>query len=277
MKVIMQQAHEDVMAELLLGPELERRDAEALASWLEERGVPAEDRAAMLADGAERLLVYRELVRETLRDAVLIAVPRSAARMGEHFERYLAQFLRERGAQSHYLRDVATEFLDFCEPLWRCDARIPGYIPDLARHESLCIEVGSLATSGDRSQSELALERGVRFIEAARIVDYGYAVHELSESETDVTPPAERAIALFVYRSPEHEVRYLELTPLAAAILKRLLNERRTLRFALEDACHEAGVALDESIIEGAARVLSDLASRGALLGAANQPNEAAS
>ncbi len=271
----MQQAHESVMAELLLGPEIPRRDAEGVAAWLEARGVSAEDRAAMLADGVERLLLYRELVRETLRDAVLIAIPRSAARLGQLFDAYLALFLQEQGAHSHYLREVAREFLDFCEPRWRADARIPAYIPDLARHESLCIEVGSQAAGADRSRSALELERGVRFIEAARLVEYAYAVHELAESETDRTPAAARRTALLVYRSPEHEVRYLELTPLAAGILKRLLNERRTLRVALEDACRDAGVALDARVVEGAARVLSDLAERGALLGAADHPNEA--
>ena len=263
------------MAELLLGPELERRDGEAVAAWLKARGVPAEDRAAMLEGGVERLLVYRDLVRETLREAVLIAMPRAAARLGDRFEHAFAQYLRERGARSHYLRDVSREFLDFCEPRWRADARIPPYIPDLARHESLCIDVGSLATSGDRSQSALELDRGVRFIEAARLVEYAYAVHELSDRVADRALPAARRTALLVYRSAEHEVRYLELTPLAAAILKRLLNERRTLRFALEDACRECAVALDERVIEGTARVLADLAERGALLGAADHPEEA--
>jgi hypothetical protein len=275
MKGVMQQAHESVMAELLLGPELPRRDVEGVSAWLEERGVGAEDRAALLADGVERLLLYRELVRETLRDAVLIAIPRSAARLGDQFEEYLALFLQERGARSHYLREVAREFLDFCEPRWHADARVAPYIPDLARHESLCIEVGSQATSGDRSGSALELERGVRFIEAARLVEYAYAVHQLSESEADRTPAAARRTWLLVYRSPEHEVRYLELTALAAGILKRLLNERCTLRAALEDACREAGVALDARVIEGAARVLSDLAERGALLGACDHPNQA--
>lgn len=271
----MQQAHEDVMAELLLGPGLERRDAEAVAAWLEERGVPAEDRAAMLEGGVERLLVYRDLVRETLREAVLIAMPRAAARLGDQFEQSFAQFLRERGAQSRYLREVAREFLGFCEARWRADARVAAYIPDLARHESLCIEVGSEASSGSRSQSALELDRGVRFIEAVRLVEYAYAVHELSDRVTDRTLPEERPSALLVYRSAEHEVRYLELTPLAAAILKGLLNDGRTLRRALEDACRECAVALDERVIEGTARVLSDLAERGALLGAADHPGEA--
>ncbi|HMJ14972.1 MAG TPA: hypothetical protein VK524_26345 [Polyangiaceae bacterium] len=168
--------------------------------------------------------------------------------------------------------------MEFCEHEWKEDPRVPPFIADLARHESLCIEIGSLEGGGKpAAESALDLERGVTFIEAARIVEYAYAVHELSESETDQSEPAARATRLFVYRSPEHEVRYLELTPLAAAILKRLLNAKCNLRFALEDACREAGVALDAGVLEGTARVLSDLAERGALLGAAVASREGAS
>jgi hypothetical protein len=277
MEGFMQRAHEAVMGELLLGLPLEQRDAESVSDWLARRGVSAEDRAALLAHGVERLLTYRELVQATLRDAVLIAIPRSAARLGEQFEEYFSRFLRERGSRSHYLRDVEREFLDFCEPQWHADPRIPAYIVDLARHEALCIEVGSLATSEGSHQAALELDRGVRFIEAARIVEYAYAVHELTENEADRTPAQARRTALFVYRSPEHEVRYLELTPLATGILKRLLHARRTLRAAIEDACRDAGVALDQGVIEGAARVLSDLAERGALLGAADEAFEGVS
>ena len=62
-------------------------------------------------------------------------------------------------------------------------------------------------------------------------------------------------------------MRYLELTPLAAGILGELFAGA-SLRDAIERACRQRGIALDDSVIAGSARVLADLADRGALLGA---------
>ena len=83
----------------------------------------------------------------------------------------------------------------------------------------------------------------------------------------DRTEPKRRQTSLFVYRSPEHEVRYLELSSLAAKILQRLVAGE-TLGQAIERASSEEGVALDKSVTESTARLLADLGERGALLGA---------
>jgi hypothetical protein len=263
-----QSALESAIAELALGAPFDLADASAVAAWIQRHGIAPEDADALLSDGLERWLVYRTLVRDNLREPLLLAMPRSAARLGALFEEYFSKFLAERGPRTHYLRDVAREFLDFCAPLWQHDRRVPPFLHDLARHEASCIEIGSLETRrAGPAVAELDLDRTVCFIEAARLAEYAHAVHELSENEDDRSEPARHRTQLFVYRSPEHEVRYLELTPLAAEILRRLLAGE-TLRAALEGACGSLGVALDSQVLQGAARVLSDLAERGALLGA---------
>ncbi|HEV8247555.1 MAG TPA: hypothetical protein VGP93_17380, partial [Polyangiaceae bacterium] len=60
------------------------------------------------------------------------------------------------------------------------------------------------------------------------------------------------------------------------AILERLTGGE-TLRGALEGACSKLGVPLDQSMLEGSARLLADLAERGALLGPSEIPPETAS
>jgi hypothetical protein len=91
-------------------------------------------------------------------------------------------------------------------------------------------------------------------------------VHELPEDETSRAAPAERAVSLLVYRSPEHEVRYLELTPLAAGIVERLLSGD-TLAAAVQGAASAEGSALTEAVLAGAAKLLADLAERGVVRG----------
>jgi hypothetical protein len=264
-----QAALESALSELVLGSDLDLSRPEVVSAWLTRHGVSGEDAEAIASTGVERFLVYRRLVRHTLREALELAIPRAMARLGERFDQYFTRFLAQRGPRTHYLRFVTQEFLDWCEPQWLIDAAVPPYIADLARHESLQIEIASMVTGRiNRELFELELDRAIRFTEALRIVGYRYKVHELSESLDDRSEPVRADTRLLVYRSAEHEVRYLELSPLAHAILNRLLRGR-TLRQALREACEDGDVALDRSVLEGSARLLSDLAERGVLLGAA--------
>jgi uncharacterized protein len=264
----LQEALERALADLAFGPPVDATDPSAVRAFLSERGVSAEDSDAIVSAGFERLAIYRTLVRHNLWDALELAIPRAMARLGAVFEQYFDRFLAERGTRTHYLRDVTRELLDFCQPLWLEDARVPAYMMDLARHEAVQIEVGAqLARAPDEEPGPLGLEQGVRFVEASRLMRYGWAVHLLSEDPADRTAPDETATALFVYRSPEHEVRYLETTPLAGSILELLLAGR-ALGDAMKTACEGANLPLDDAVITGASRLLADLAERGALLGA---------
>jgi hypothetical protein len=261
-----QPALERALAELVLGPPL---GASELAALCARHGVAADDSAALAAE-LERWLVYRKLVQGTLRDAVALAIPRTIARLGALFDEYFARFLRENGPATHYLRDVTSELLEHCAPLWAEDARVPPWALDLARHEAMQIVVSSLgerAAPEPHGELELELDQGLRFVAAARVARYSFAVQRLSADEADRTPPAAVPTELLVYRDREHDVRYLELTPLAAALLERLIAGA-SLKEAVLGACgatqHEPATALD-----GTARLLADLAERGVLLGPA--------
>jgi hypothetical protein len=258
---------ERLFARLVAGPEINANDPAKVDAWLRESALDPEDLEALRADFA-KLWVYRRLVRGSLREALELAIPRSMARLGSLFDEYFERFLRDAGPRSPYLRDVTTEFLSFAGPLWQADPRVPPWTHDLARHEALRIAVGAMPVSrvAQSEHRELALDRGVELTEACALMQYDFAVHRLSDDEADRSVPAREPTMLFVYRSPEHEVRYLELSPLAFGILGRLLVGE-TLEGALLRASAERGATLDQSVIEGTARLLADLAERGALFG----------
>lgn len=270
----MQAELESFFEQLVFGPPTDPTNTADMSRLLNSLHLPDDQREELRAQVAHAA-IYRELIHSGLRDAIEIAMPRTVARLGPVFDEHFLKFLRERGPRTHYLRDVATEFLHFCEPLWAGDGRVPPWATDLARHESLQIEVAS-AVHAPRSVREeaLELELPVRFTASCRLMHYRYAVHRLVAAIEDRTEPTLTQIALFVYRSLEHDVRYLELSPLAAAILQKLLPGRQTLRSALAEACSEHGVSLDELQLRGTAELLADLAERGALLGhKAEQPD----
>ncbi len=259
----MQQALEGVFAELLLGPVPSRP---ALLQLAAQHGLGEADTGA-LNESFERLLVYRELVRANLREAIQLSIPRSIARLGALFDEYFDRFLREQAPRTHYLRDVTPELLEFCSPLWKNDERVPAYLHDLARHESLHIEVSALpALPRGHVAAPLTLDRGVELGAALRLMHYRHAVHELPADESDRSEPEQRDVSLLVYRSPEHEVRYLELTPLACGIVQRLLAGQ-SLEAAMRGAAREQDAELTEAVLSGAAALLADLAERGVVWG----------
>lgn len=259
----MQRALEDAVAELVLGPPLSGPGA--VDAWLERHGVSAEDGAA-LRENVPRLLVYRELVRDTVRSAVLLAVPRTAARLGPLFDEYLERFLAERGPRTHYLRDVTTELIDFCAPLWPHDARVPAYALDLARHEALELGVLSSPDPGRAGSSDVGVDSVLLFAPSLSLVRYDHAVHRLPLEEDDRTLPERTPTALAVYRDAGYEVRYLELTPVAASILARLMAGE-PLGEAVTHACADHSLPVDAAVLEGSSRLLADLSERGCLLG----------
>jgi hypothetical protein len=265
---------ESVLAELTLGPP---PDARSVAAACERHGVSEADATALL-ESLPRLAVYRELVRGNLLEAMRLSIPRTIARLGAVFEAYFDRFLAEQGPRTHYLRDVTTELLDFCAPLWEADPRVPAYALELARHEALHIQVSAMPTPPvGHVAAGLALDQGVQLSAALRLVRYSHAVHELPEAEDDRSEAARRAVSLLVYRSPEHDVRYLELTPLAYGIVWRLL-QGEALGSAVREAAAGEGAALSEAVLSGAAQLLADLAARGVVWGArapANQPDAA--
>lgn len=240
----------------------------SVVELLLRHGVPEADAQAIAEAGVERVAVYRQLVQRTHRRAIELQIPRSVARLESLWDEYFLKFLSERGSLSHYLRDVTGEFIAWVEPLLKRDLRAPRYLHDLMRHEALRVEIGALpAASTVGADGELQLDRGVRFIAASRIVRYRFAVHRLPEDESDRSEPARIHSALFVYRSADHDVRYLQLSPLAAAIVQRLHEEQLPLGAAIRQACDALGQGVDDSVLSGVVSVLADLAERGALLG----------
>ncbi|MEI9936401.1 MAG: putative DNA-binding domain-containing protein [Pseudomonadota bacterium] len=263
----MQEALESALAELTLGPEVAVDDAAGIAAWLARHRVAELDARALTRD-FPRLQLYRQLVRGNLREALRATIPRTLARLESNFEPYFSEFLRISPPVTRYLRDLTPRFLRFAIERWSSDANVPAYLADLARHEALQVEVASLlALPKDHVPAELALDQGVEFIDGVRLVHYAWAVHRLPDDETSRLLPEHSAVSLLVYRSPDHDVRYLELGPFAQALLSSLLSERLSLRLALAASAERVSVPLDDKLLTRAARLLAELAERGALLG----------
>jgi len=246
------------------------RMREDLEGYLRGQGVQGADLEEMVSVGAERMLVYRQLVHNRHRNATRDFITCTAARLGRsRYGQDMDAFIACCGARSPYLRDVPAEFVAWVLPRWEADPEIPGYIPDLARHELLALDVRN-DWRGNEGPTELALalDRPLRFDGAAKLVHYRYAVHRLPREASDRSEPDEEPTRLLVYRDEHHKVRYLELTPFAAALLHELMMEHRAVQPALEAACEALGEPLDDDKLGSAVQLFTDLGERGVYLGA---------
>jgi hypothetical protein len=288
------------IAEACLGSRAGEAITRDLRSFLEAHGVEADDVNAILA-APPRLAVYRSLVRNGLGSVIERMLPRTRARMNAacdgRFDADLAAFANEIGPRTHYLRDVPAELFAWAEPRWRADAAVPAYLVDLAAYELAAFAVGASASVHPRAgaSAEVALDRPLAFAESARLLRFAWAVHELDGTSAatggsaDVLParrpspqrgqhqedgpesaagaePPRRDVRLLAYRDADHRVRWLELTPLAADVVDRLLSGQ-PLGDAVQAACAEHGVP-PATVLEDVARLLADLGSRGVVLGA---------
>jgi len=260
-----------MIATACLGKDAHRAFSADFGAFLDAHGVSPDDREALLRS-PRRLGLYRRLVRRNLSSITETMLELTRARLelrarGE-FDSSVGAFLDELGPRTHHLRDVPSEFLAFAARRWRGDPRLPPWIADHAELELADFAIG-VAPRPDAPPplAEVTAERPLVFAEPNRLIVLGWAVHLMDEDDLH-GEPEKRTVTILVYRDAEHRSRFLELTPLAAAILERLLNGE-ALGPAITEACRETSHPLDDSVLGGAARLLADLGERGVLLGAA--------
>lgn len=241
-----------------------------LAAFLRAQGVAGDDLPAMLEVGAERMLVYRKLVHNRLRNTIAEFIERTVARLGmPRFRRDFEAFVELCAPCSPYLRDVPTEFVEWVGPRWAADPEVPAWMIELARHELLDYEVRNDPRGGEPDTGlPLALDRPLRFDGTARLVRYGFAVHRLPLAKDDRTEPEAEPTPLLVYRDAEHKARYLALSPFADAVVRELLVARQAVQPGLIAAAAALGEPLDDDKLATAAQLLGDLAERRVCLGA---------
>jgi hypothetical protein len=264
-------ALERVLADACFGETADVELRAGLRAFAAARGVAGED-AEAIAAAPQRLAVYRTLVQNGIKTVVGRVLPRTRARLNAaasgRFDAELARFLDAVGPKTHYLRDVPGELLAWALPRWRADGALPAYLPDLAVHEVAAFAIASAPDDAPAATVPVALDRPLSFARAARLLHHAWRVHELPDDDADARGlPAPGPVHLLGYRDPEHAACFLDLTPLAASIVEALLTGR-PLRDAVEDACRDHGAAT-AAVTADVARLLSELAGRGIVLGGA--------
>ncbi len=236
-----------------------------------------EKQLAVLCEGStdaraeRRFRVYRRMARHRLTDVVEGCFPRLAAVLGD-LEPIVERWFDESPPRSPYLRDVAAELLRFLRPDV-LPATAPPWVLELARHEQAMLEVeyaGQESGADDvREIGELDFNRPAVLTPAHKILRARYAVHRLPDDLDRDAVVEEGPFALCLYRDPaSHEVRVLELSPVAAAILEEVARGDATVVEAVRAAAARERFEIDGALVGSFAELVSDLADRGVWLGA---------
>jgi hypothetical protein len=243
-----------------------------LEAFLRAHAVEPEDAEALLAS-PRRLGLYRRLVRFNVTGVIDTMLEATKARLEVvapgTFDRDVAAFLDEVGPRTPHLRDVPAEFLAFAASRWRGDAALPAWIVDYAELElaDFTVGVAPRPSAPAPALGEVSADRPLVFAEPKRLMHLGWAVNVMPADDLRAVPEA-RPVSVLVYRDAAHKTRFLELTPLASAILERLFAGE-ALGPAMVAACQAKEHPLDDLVLAGAAQLLADLGERGVLLGAA--------
>jgi hypothetical protein len=265
-----------MLARACLGKDADAAFGADLRGFLAEHEIDEDDVEALLA-GPRRLALYRRLVRHNVIGVVDAMLARTRKRLDAlvpgAFDRTIDDFMAEVGPRTPHLRDVPAELLAWAAPRWSADARLPEWLVDFAELELADFTIGVAPRPlPPPPLAEVAPDLPLVFAEPRRLVRLGWAVHELRDDLDTGAAPTRRDVTILVYRDAEHRSRFLELTPLAAAILAELFGGR-PLAEAMVEACRASGAAVDSEVLGGAARLLADLGERGVLLGARGRGN----
>ncbi|RMG99653.1 MAG: hypothetical protein D6705_02755 [Deltaproteobacteria bacterium] len=256
---------------ICVDPDAPARLAADADRYLADLGLGPSDRAALLATGPRRLVTYRRLVHNRLRNATRGLMPRTVARRGDAaFGADFDGFMAERGPKSPYLRDVPGEFLAWVAPRWADAPDVPPYLAQLGRYELLDYEVANEPSGGEpHTGRPLALDRPLRVDGSVRLARFDYGFHRLPRNPKDRTVPEQADTPLLVYRDrTAYKARYLLLSSFGWELMRRIVEDGSAVEPALREACAALGRPLDDHHLAVAAELFADLEGRGVLLGA---------
>jgi hypothetical protein len=209
-----------------------------------------------------RLGLYRRLIQGNLAAVARRLIPRTAdaldATPGESYAAWFARFLADAGPRTPYLRDVPGELVAWARPLWET-AGLPPFLGDLARYEIDLFELDA-APQGPPAPplAEVALDRRLVFASPRKLARFDHAVEELS------LPLPQRRTYILMHRDAENTVHSEVLRAPVALWLEHALAGA-PLGEALARTAE--GSRRSEAEMLDVARVLADLAAKGALLG----------
>ncbi|MGZ5076011.1 MAG: HvfC family RiPP maturation protein [Methylobacter sp.] len=212
----------------------------------------------------ERMAMYRELFFNNI-DSFLSAnfpVLRTLLNDRQWFE--LGQdFFAKHASQSPHFSEIPEEFLDYLQNERDTSADFP-FMLELVHYEwvEMALSIAKETIPANQPNLDNLLNQQIGLSPLAWPLAYQYPVHKISPAFLPETVP-EQATFLIVYRNPDDEVNFIEISPITYRLLE-IIQEREQVLTAdcLKQVAEELKHPNPEIIISGGLRILKELAEK---------------
>ncbi len=171
-----------------------------------------------------RMNVYRELFLSNVKGFIDNAFPVAASALGQEAWQALTEmFFEKHLSTSPYFREIPQEFMAWLMDNYDIQQTLPPWLPELLHYEWLELHVSTLdADVPDvHTASTIQTNKPIVLSPFFEMAAYRWPVHEISAENQPTDMPAIPTL-LAVYRTREHQVRFMKLEPKAAMLLEVL-------------------------------------------------------
>jgi len=212
----------------------------------------------------QRMAMYRELFFNNIDSFLSVNFPvlRTLLNDRQWFE--LGQdFFAKHASQSPHFSEIPEEFLDYLQNERDSSEDFP-FMLELAHYEwvEMTLSIAKDTVPATPKNLDNLLDRHIRLSTLAWPLAYQYPVQKISPDFLPETAP-EVATFLVVYRNPEDEVNFIEITPITYRLLQ-IIQEREQVPVAdcLKQVAEESKHPNPEMIVSGGLQILKELAEK---------------
>jgi len=172
-------------------------------------------------------------------------------------------FFVKHASRSPHFSQIPEEFLDYLQNERDSSADFP-FMLELAHYEwvEMALSIDKETVSANHQSLDDLPYRRIRLSPLAWPLAYQYPVQKISPDFLPETPP-ELATFLIVYRDPNDEVHFIEITPITYRLLEIIQEHEGVLAVdCLKQVAEESKHPNPDMIIAGGLQILKELAEK---------------
>lgn len=218
---------------------------------------------------AERMALYQSLIFDNLYESVSQCFPVARSILGEEeWSALIRRYFSEHATDTPIFREIPETFVQYLSTLDENNALQPDYLLSLCHYEWIELSLSTLHavpqpdTLQEIETAEQLLDNTLVFISPMMLLQYDYAVHEIS---SDHVPQEQKPSQLLVYRNEDDIVKFVVLNAMTYMLIQQL-SDGKTARVVLTEMSATLNQSSD-AVINFGLSLLSDLTAQAIIIG----------
>lgn len=218
----------------------------------------------------QRMRVYRDIVFNNFLASVSACFPVLRDILGKRrFSQLVRQCFFSQHFQSPLFQEIPASFVNFLQKIEFAPMALPDYTAQLAHYEWIELALSrQIDPAPDNALAETNVEvsdllhRVVRLTTVHRLLAYDFPVHQLSKKYPACAPAA---TFLLVYRTPQFQIRFVQVNALTYQLLQALQASSASAHTHLQNLAHTLSHLALPSVIDFGLQTLHSLQLQGAI------------